>query len=894
MKIRRILISSLLIASVTASSSCSDVFWKKPPLNRASAATQMMYSPELNPGLHELVTDQRYKSLENNEPLRFETAVTSEEASGGTPVELHDSNGNKLSKMYDDGTHDDRIAGDRIYTCSYKPEPDGETSLSYTAKIGDFETEPASVRYFDKITNKDIDDMNGVGQKIAELKSRYTDSDGNVPEDKKEEALETVAEYAKELYNKGEAVEYRVNKDYDNVIVKLSSGLTMVYANPTADMEDGGNGSGGDIQAAVNWAISIANDNTHGYSRENRDGTPDYDCSSFVITAMKEGNFNVGGATYTGNMKSEFTSNDFTWIEWDELGGLDNLQYGDVLLRDGHTELYIGNGQRVGAHSNYDGVPGDGNGNEISIVSCRDTDSWSGVLRRKDQDDGGSDSDDDSASGSSNYSNIQTAVNWAISIANDDTHGYSQDNRNGNPDYDCSSFVIAAMREGNFNVGNATYTGNMRSEFTSHDFIWIDWNDLGGIDNLQYGDVLLRDGHTELYIGNGQRVGAHRNYDGVPGDGNGNEINIVDCTNTESWNGVLRCSDSDSGQAPSADTPGSGSASSNNSGNYTQNLTVKGFKPYSGVLPIIGSNMSDTFDLISSEFSNNIIIDNIVSGSNVGPHSVESFGPNQVIVWRGKGGYDGNIHSFLYTLRPFNPSEYTNDDIIEDRILVDFTQNNYGRARVCITSEYISAHCPDMTDSFVYLGCCSSVRDSVLAASFINKNCNVVYGYTGNVNVFYDNNMMYGLINEMCQKHASGAAYNSIDEALKIAKSVYSPGITGIIFNGKPLIIGNRDYRFEEAITATNSNASSAAVDTFGSLQLSTTYISVDAGRKAEVTIEALPAGYTTSDLIWTIDNENIATVDRGVVTGVATGHTRVTVVTNDGLYTQKCFINVR
>ena len=32
-------------------------------------------------------------------------------------------------------------------------------------------------------------------------------------------------------------------------------------------------------------------------------------------------------------------------------------------------------------------------------------------------------------------------VDWAVSVAKDDKHGYSQPNRGGDPDYDCSSFV---------------------------------------------------------------------------------------------------------------------------------------------------------------------------------------------------------------------------------------------------------------------------------------------------------------------------------------------------------------------------------------------------------------------------------------------------------------------
>ncbi len=133
------------------------------------------------------------------------------------------------------------------------------------------------------------------------------------------------------------------------------------------------------LENAVQWAIRIANDNTHGYSQSNRWG-PDYDCSSFVISALKSAGISVGSASYTGNMKSELTKNGFTWISWSQIGSSSKLQRGDILFKTGHTELYIGNNQIVGAHSDR-GYPqtGDQTGTEISVTSYYS--GWDGVLR---------------------------------------------------------------------------------------------------------------------------------------------------------------------------------------------------------------------------------------------------------------------------------------------------------------------------------------------------------------------------------------------------------------------------------------------------------------------------------------------------------------------------------
>ncbi len=140
---------------------------------------------------------------------------------------------------------------------------------------------------------------------------------------------------------------------------------------------------------------------------------------------------------------------------------------------------------------------------------------------------------------------VERAISWAISIANDNSHGYSQSSRWG-PDYDCSSFVISAFRNAGVNVGTATYTGNMRAQFTQHGFQWIPWSQIGGTSNLQRGDILLNEvQHTEIYLGGNQNVGAHSNR-GYPqtGDQTGTEVSVSGYY-YHPWNGVLRYAGND-------------------------------------------------------------------------------------------------------------------------------------------------------------------------------------------------------------------------------------------------------------------------------------------------------------------------------------------------------------
>lgn len=139
------------------------------------------------------------------------------------------------------------------------------------------------------------------------------------------------------------------------------------------------------VETALDWAQKIADDNSHGYSQQHRNG-PDYDCSSYVSTALVKAGLNDNGSLTTYTMKKYLCSKGFTWIPWSSIGGQSGLKRGDILLdEDTHTEFYIGNGKMIGAHRDY-GYPatGDQTGKEISVQNFYNNQygiSWNGVLR---------------------------------------------------------------------------------------------------------------------------------------------------------------------------------------------------------------------------------------------------------------------------------------------------------------------------------------------------------------------------------------------------------------------------------------------------------------------------------------------------------------------------------
>ncbi len=138
--------------------------------------------------------------------------------------------------------------------------------------------------------------------------------------------------------------------------------------------------------------------------------------------------------------------------------------------------------------------------------------------------------------------------------ANNDQFGYSQYNRDGNPDFDCSSLVIIAWKQAGVPL-TCSWTGDMYVDMVQKGFADVtDGVDLNTGEGLLRSDVLIAHNsirqHTEMYCGNGLMVGARSDENGdifgyIPGDQDGHEIAISPYLN-KNWDYVLRYMGGDS------------------------------------------------------------------------------------------------------------------------------------------------------------------------------------------------------------------------------------------------------------------------------------------------------------------------------------------------------------
>lgn len=179
----------------------------------------------------------------------------------------------------------------------------------------------------------------------------------------------------------------------------MSGGTSVSAVSSSGSCGGVGTVAGEGMTKTINWAMMIANNNGYGYDQATRtsgytnwlanpsctDQCGSFDCSSFLSAALTVGGYFTNDPNFdTTSEASVLTQAGFTKVAT-SASTSSGLQAGDILLVQGHTEMYIGNNQLVGAHENENhgitgGKVGDQTGNEISIIPFYN-DGWTAVFR---------------------------------------------------------------------------------------------------------------------------------------------------------------------------------------------------------------------------------------------------------------------------------------------------------------------------------------------------------------------------------------------------------------------------------------------------------------------------------------------------------------------------------
>lgn len=138
------------------------------------------------------------------------------------------------------------------------------------------------------------------------------------------------------------------------------------------------------IDKYVAEVCAIALDPKHGYSQEDRDGNPDFDCSSLVLHCLDVAEIDAKskGATYTGNMYSALKKCGFEVVDGDG-------EKGDIYLTpNSHVLIYVGDRTVCHAVADENGKAkgtkkGDQTGKEIRLEVVNNLDSYKYHLRLK-------------------------------------------------------------------------------------------------------------------------------------------------------------------------------------------------------------------------------------------------------------------------------------------------------------------------------------------------------------------------------------------------------------------------------------------------------------------------------------------------------------------------------
>ena len=139
----------------------------------------------------------------------------------------------EIGEMRDNGKKGDAQADDGIYTCRIELEESTRKlkTLEFTCDSETATSEVLNLYVFpgldEKSAEEALEDYEDLTEEIFDSVERYTDDEGNIPQEDRDGALEKVLEVLNEAVEEKTVLHYSVTDH--TVVVKMTSGLAMVW-----------------------------------------------------------------------------------------------------------------------------------------------------------------------------------------------------------------------------------------------------------------------------------------------------------------------------------------------------------------------------------------------------------------------------------------------------------------------------------------------------------------------------------------------------------------------------------------------------------------------------------------------------------------------------------------
>lgn len=180
---------------------------------------------------------------------------------------------------------------------------------------------------------------------------------------------------------------------------------------------------------------------------------------------------------------------------------------------------------------------------------------------------------------------------------------------------------------------------------------------------------------------------------------------------------------------------------------------------YMGLVDEGAEAIDDAFDTYYFENKDNF------DNEEASLENIAAMGQYHVVLWHGHGGYSDEIGSTLVTgieANYDNCKKYAK--AIKNGSLV---LGSTFRITPTFIENYVETG--SLTRTVVYLGACSSARDSRLVNAFLAKGAAAVYGNTDVISTYYNLQMINAVSEGLCMRNDDGSLYN-VSEALNYAK----------------------------------------------------------------------------------------------------------------------------